>query len=270
MAYPGGKSQEGVYHKLISLMPPHRAYIEPFLGGGAILQRKRPAEVNIGIDLDPDVISRWSTRAGIAIFTDPAAGRIHAAEAPMDDRHSVSSDHAGNGERGSGGNGRSTDAGLRYEFLCTDALEFLRSHRFSADDLIYCDPPYLLSARTSCNENYYAREMTDVQHRDLLRILRQLKCRVMISGYSSHLYDKLLDGWHVTTYTAWTHRHEARTEYVWHNYPAPTALHDYRFLGSNFRERDNLKRQQKRWKERLRRMPVLQRQALLAAIADIG
>ena len=33
-------------------MPPHDVYIEPFLGGGAIMKRKPPALRNIGIDLD--------------------------------------------------------------------------------------------------------------------------------------------------------------------------------------------------------------------------
>ncbi len=33
-------------------MPPHDVYIEPFLGGGAIMKRKPPAIRNIGINLD--------------------------------------------------------------------------------------------------------------------------------------------------------------------------------------------------------------------------
>jgi len=32
--------------------PPHEVYIEPFLGGGAIMRQKRPALLNIGLDLD--------------------------------------------------------------------------------------------------------------------------------------------------------------------------------------------------------------------------
>ena len=59
MAYPGGKAGDGVYQRLISLMPPHDVYIEPFLGGGALLRRKRPARLTIGLDLDPQVIDRW-------------------------------------------------------------------------------------------------------------------------------------------------------------------------------------------------------------------
>jgi site-specific DNA-adenine methylase len=57
MRYPGGKGR--CYHHIISLMPKHRVFIETHLGGGAILRHKRPATVNIGVDIDPDVISTW-------------------------------------------------------------------------------------------------------------------------------------------------------------------------------------------------------------------
>jgi site-specific DNA-adenine methylase len=46
MPYIGGKSQAGVYQRIINLIPPHRVYVEPFLGGGAILRLKSPAEVS--------------------------------------------------------------------------------------------------------------------------------------------------------------------------------------------------------------------------------
>jgi DNA adenine methylase len=55
--YPGGKGS--CFQRLINLMPRHSAYIESHLGGGAVLRHKRPAAVNIGIDLDPKVIGRW-------------------------------------------------------------------------------------------------------------------------------------------------------------------------------------------------------------------
>ena len=57
MRYPGGKGK--CFQRLISLMPPHTTYIESHLGGGAVLRNKRPADVNIGIDADPNVIKRW-------------------------------------------------------------------------------------------------------------------------------------------------------------------------------------------------------------------
>jgi hypothetical protein len=52
VTYPGGKNGAGVYQTIISQMPPHEVYIEPFLGGAAIMRLKRPARLNIGVDLD--------------------------------------------------------------------------------------------------------------------------------------------------------------------------------------------------------------------------
>jgi len=34
-------------------MPPHQVYIETHLGGGSVLRHKKPAILNIGIDIDP-------------------------------------------------------------------------------------------------------------------------------------------------------------------------------------------------------------------------
>jgi DNA adenine methylase len=65
MTYPGGKNGDGVFQTIINLMPPHRVYIEPFLGGGAIMRHKRPAALNIGIDRDPAAVEAVA-RAGIA------------------------------------------------------------------------------------------------------------------------------------------------------------------------------------------------------------
>ncbi len=58
--YRGGKGQS--YRHIINLMPPHVRYVETHLGGGAVMRRKRPAEQNIGIDLDERVIERWTRR----------------------------------------------------------------------------------------------------------------------------------------------------------------------------------------------------------------
>lgn len=50
MRYPGGKNLPGIFQRLINLMPPHRVYIEAFLGSGAIMRLKKQAPVSIGID----------------------------------------------------------------------------------------------------------------------------------------------------------------------------------------------------------------------------
>ena len=60
MSYFGGKGQDGVYQVIINQMPEHRVYIEPFLGGGSIMLRKKPAEKNIGLDLDRDAVEQFA------------------------------------------------------------------------------------------------------------------------------------------------------------------------------------------------------------------
>ncbi len=63
MKYPGGKGLQ--YQKIINLMPPHDVYIETHLGGGAVMRKKRPARRNIGIEIDPEVIGKWSKMTAI-------------------------------------------------------------------------------------------------------------------------------------------------------------------------------------------------------------
>jgi DNA adenine methylase len=57
MRYPGGKGRS--YPQLINLMPRHSAYVETHLGGGAVMRHKRPAERQIGIEVDPAVVAGW-------------------------------------------------------------------------------------------------------------------------------------------------------------------------------------------------------------------
>jgi DNA adenine methylase len=75
----------------------------------------------------------------------------------------------------------------------------------------------------------------------------------------------MLEGWNVTTFKVMT-RGGIATEYVWFNFPETTELHDYRFLGNTFRDRERIKRKQKRWLANLKRMPELERNALLNRI----
>ncbi|MBA3305509.1 MAG: DNA adenine methylase [Thermoleophilaceae bacterium] len=58
--YPGGKGGAGVFQQIINQLPPHRVYIECFLGMGAVLRSKRPAEQTIGVEADAAVLARWT------------------------------------------------------------------------------------------------------------------------------------------------------------------------------------------------------------------
>lgn len=59
--------------------------------------------------------------------------------------------------------------------------------------LFYCDPPYLHETRTSTSA--YAFEMKENEHEMLLATLLGCKGKVMLSGYSSSLYDAALKDW---------------------------------------------------------------------------
>jgi DNA adenine methylase len=73
------------------------------------------------------------------------------------------------------------------------ALQVIRAEDGPAT-LFYCDPPYLHETRTA-TKAYGPCEMSEADHRELLAVLRQVKGKVMISGYPSTLYDETLTGW---------------------------------------------------------------------------
>jgi len=250
MSYPGGKNGSGVYQRIISLMPPHDVYIEPFLGGGAVMRLKRPAALNIGLDL---------SGSAIAAFRESAASLKLTIDQGILDRSSP------NLTNGAGGPSLSLEVGDGIEKLQRIATGKLP---LAGRVLIYCDPPYVASSRL--DRDMYGNEMSDVQHRRFLRCIKKISAMVMVSGYRSGMYMHALKGWNSITYESMTRGGYPKTEYLWFNFEPPTALHDYRYLGRDFRERERIKRMKQRWTARLERMPVLQRQALLSAIADRG
>ncbi len=148
-----------------------------------------------------------------------------------------------------------------------DAVEFLRSYfPYCGRELVYCDPPYVMDTRRS--GKLYDYEYTDDQHRELLKTVKALKCYVIVSGYWSEMYAATLKSWNHFSFEAMTRGGKMATEHVWFNYDEPVELHDYRYLGDNFRERQRINRKKARWTARLQKMPVLEKRALLSAIKE--
>lgn len=243
--YPGGKGH--CYQKLINLIPPHRVYIESHAGGGAILRNKRPARLNIALDIDPLVIE--NLRADHTATIGDAPGKI-----------ATTGDAPDNGYRTAKNNGTE-----EYRFINANAVEWLQSFDFHGDEFIYADPPYLFETRKQ-KRPLYRFEYTVQDHIDLLSVLTGLDCKIMISGYRSELYADMLTGWHTVSFETRTRGGSWATEVLWMNYPKPTRLHDYRFLGDDYRERERIKRKTQRWATKWANLPQLERQAILAAI----
>lgn len=221
MTYPGGKNGCGSYQRIINHMPPHTTYIEPFLGSGAVLRNKRPAERNIAIDRSP---------AALALCVQLDSGRTPH----------------------------------HWHLGC--GIAYLETTTFHGGELIYCDPPYLMQTRKS--GPLYEHELSEADHRCLLRVLRALPCMVMISGYRSAMYDALLAHWHRVDYRTMT-RQGMVDEALWMNFDTPNQLHDYSHLGADFRERERIKRKKARWAGKLRKMDRLERLAVMDALTSL-
>lgn len=115
-------------------------------------------------------------------------------------------------------------AGVAIEQL---PAEQLIQQRDGPEVLFYVDPPYVQSTRsakqTRCApSNGYRHELDDGQHEALLEILVGCEGKVVLSGYPSPLYDRLLKGWTVVQREAMADGARRRTENLWLN-PAASA-----------------------------------------------
>lgn len=153
-----------------------------------------------------------------------------------------------------------------YRFVTGRAEDFLRGFEFTGDEFVYADPPYMPSTRRS-KRPLFRFDYTEIEHVKLLRLLRSIECRVLISGYANSTYDRELPGWAQQQFPGTSHVGR-REETVWFNY-SPKTLHDTRYLGLTFRDRQAIKRKRARWAERFRGVPIALQQALLSDFGKI-
>ena len=154
----------------------------------------------------------------------------------------------------------------QFDIERMDAIEYLHGATFDRRTLVYCDPPYVHSTRTSSAR--YRHEFTDQDHHYLLGVLRSLDCRVMLSGYRNEIYSATIPDWFNIDFQAMT-RGGVRTETVWCNFE-PSTLHYHTYAGKDFTDRQRIKRKAARWSSRYQHLPPGERQAVLAAIPSVG
>ncbi len=145
------------------------------------------------------------------------------------------------------------------ETVLDDAVAFLRSFSFSGAEVIYSDPPYLPSTRK--RTRVYRHDYSVADHICLIEQLKALPCSVLLSGYDSDLYNDLLADWNKVKFIAAAHG-GPREEVLWLNYTPPNVPHDLRFVGSNFREREQVKRRHTRLQSRIDRLSDAERALL--------
>jgi DNA adenine methylase len=92
----------------------------------------------------------------------------------------------------------------RVQIICQSAFDAIP--RFDHEEgLIYCDPPYVHSTRQESSRNVYHVEMTDEEHRELAKLLRKCRAKIVLSGYPSPLYHELYRDWRVVSFDIANH-----------------------------------------------------------------
>jgi len=101
------------------------------------------------------------------------------------------------------------------------ALELIKRHNHRSV-LIYADPPYVHETRSK--RRYYAHEMLDEDHIDLLTALNEHEGPVLLSGYENGLYDEYLAGWHKSATKGFSNSGKDTLEILWLNEKAKAGL----------------------------------------------
>ena len=243
--YDGGKGL--VFRNIVNEIPPHDIFISGFAGGCAVARHKEPAKLNILVDRDERVVEAW---VSMLVGNDEAAA---ASELTRSD-DLVKDDEV-----------------VEWILVHGSFLDVLPHLPLTRRTVLYLDPPYLVTTRSYQKRPLYRHEFsTTGEHEALLLAVMDLDCRVLISGYQSELYGRLLSDWRRVDYWT-TNRAGTRVlESLWCNFDEPVWLHDYRWLGDGWRERDRIKQKTKRWVNRFDNLPVLERRFILQALAARG
>ena len=249
LKYPGSKWR--VADWILSYIPKHKVYCEPFFGSGAVFFKKRPSYIETINDIDENIVNLFevcreypeelASKIQMTPFSRKefencydltVADKVERARRTLVRYHqsfgtSNSSKKSWKNVQTYGGPRTATmwnylpDTILECckrlkdaQIECIDAIKLCERYN-SPDTFIYCDPPYLQSLR---KKNMYHHEMTEQQHIELLEVLLASESKVIISGYESELYDSMLREWHKEKKSTTAQMGVHRTEKIWMNF----------------------------------------------------
>lgn len=249
LKYPGAKNRIAKW--IVSFVPEHKVYCEPFMGSAAVFFNKKPCHKEILNDLDDDVYNffKMLRSRGDELIRSIAMtpyGRTEYEEAYK----TIASDKLeqarlfaikccqgfGAGNKYKNGFRRGlgitspnpakawNELPLTLSQACVrlknaqienkDALELI-SVMTGENTFIYIDPPYLQNTR---KKYLYNHEMNDYQHIQLLDMISKSTCKIMISGYDNSLYNDYLYDWRKKSKNTIAECSVKRTETIWMNY----------------------------------------------------
>ncbi len=253
--YFGGKQALAPW--IVSLLPEHGHYVEPYCGSLAVLLAKGPARMETVNDIDSELMTFWRVLrdrpidlARVCALTPHSRAELLAArEASVDELETARrvwvklTQSRGGSLRKAGWRRRidpsDTASVPRYleryvermaaaaerlhtvSLECLPALDLIAKYGQNPRVLLYVDPPYLGDTRTSGSR--YQRDMRgEPEHRELAAALADCRATIVLSGYHSPLYKALYAGWHTyerRTTTANAVGDKSRVEVAWSNRP---------------------------------------------------
>lgn len=234
---------------IVSHMPQHKVYVEPFGGAASVLLRKPRSYAEVYNDLDGEIVNlfRVARDHGDELkraleLTPFSFVEFRQAYEPCEDpieqaRRTViraymgfgTDAHAQNtGFRSNSNRSGTTPAhdwrnypgafALTIERLQgvvienRDAFSIMDTHD-TPETLFYVDPPYTHDTRGKGGK--YRHELDDGAHRALAEKVHTLKGMAMVSGYDSPLYRELYAGWRTECKQTHADGARARTEILW-------------------------------------------------------
>ena len=263
--YYGGKYYQ--LRWLLSLLPKCHHFCEPFCGAASVVLNREPSKVETINDANGDIANFFRV---LRDNSDQLIGRLqltpYARDAFVDAINYDGDDpierarcfyiiiHFGYSSRII--NVRECDWGYvkkkpggRYPPLNTiravdklpdivNRLRYIQIDNRPAVDVIkrndavgtlfYCDPPYV---QDTCDANFGDYSMDDKDHRQLAKVLHNVKGQVAISGHQCGLYDELYGDWqrhdkdcYVTAGNKAKMTSRRRVDSLWTNYQIDNPL----------------------------------------------
>lgn len=251
--YPGAKWR--LARGIVSLLPAHERYLEPFAGSAAVFFQKDPCPIETLVDADGEVINVFEVLRDdtmrerlvrlVRLTPWAEAELINAHEKPPTDDPverarrfivrcwmNVGSRQMGAPQfRYTAAGGDSHDVPTRswgdVPRRIEAAAERLRNAQVLRGDALkeiakHADARVLTYAdppypRGVCSRRYYRETMSDADHGRLLALLKAHPGPALVSGYACQIYDDALGGWQRLETRAFGQRGVARKEVVWAN-----------------------------------------------------